>query len=342
MLQTVASTLGGQKGSASNPEEAAARRRMTHEFERLVQVSRAYPGCGEFLKPLSLKILQMAAAHDPIVILIAVEGNAALKEDSASVGSEARIWESSIVDALGLKKLQGRARPRIWWIPTGRFFHLPVHAAGVYSGLSSPSLPDFVVSSYSPNIEKLVDARERSAPWLHKTAPKMLLVTQPDIPGYPPLPTTVAEAEQIAQIVPLSAFTLDACPQASILHLACHGQQNLGDALESGFILPDGKSTISSLSDVEQPDEVISLSAAMIFSGFKSVIGTMWAMNDADGPVVARHVYEALLTGKETLDSDSIPYALDAATAAETIWQLFRRMGYLHPRGHITEWQSLQ
>jgi CHAT domain-containing protein len=89
---------------------------------------------------------------------------------------------------------------------------------------------------------------------------------------------------------------LSACPQASILHLACHGQQDREDALESGFLLQDGKLTISALmqldlphaffaflsacesakGDVEQPDEVINLSAAMLFAGFKSVIGTMW------------------------------------------------------------------
>jgi hypothetical protein len=37
-------------------------------------------------------------------------------------------------------------------------------------------------------------------------------------------------------------------------------------------------------------------------------------MNDADGPLVARHVYEALFAGSEVFEPDAIPYALDAAT----------------------------
>jgi hypothetical protein len=38
-------------------------------------------------------------------------------------------------------------------------------------------------------------------------------------------------------------------------------------------------------------------------------------MNDADGPTVAKHVYEELLRdGLDTLNYDVIPFALDAAT----------------------------
>jgi CHAT domain-containing protein len=153
----------------------------------------------------------------------------------------------------------------------------------------------------------MIDARKR-LPQMQTEHSKMLLITQPDVPGFPALPSTIAEQNQISQAVPPRAFIqqngeewglsriLDACPQASILHLACHGQQNSSDALESGFILKDGRLTISSLiklnlpdaffaflsacesakGDAQQPDEVISLSAAMIFVGFKSVIGTMW------------------------------------------------------------------
>ncbi|EJD04896.1 uncharacterized protein FOMMEDRAFT_154041 [Fomitiporia mediterranea MF3/22] len=47
----------------------------------------------------------------------------------------------------------------------------------------------------------------------------------------------------------------------------------------------------------EQPhdgvlDEVLHLSAAMQFSGFRSVIGSMWELLDKDGPYFAKTVYE--------------------------------------------------
>lgn len=39
-------------------------------------------------------------------------------------------------------------------------------------------------------------------------------------------------------------------------------------------------------------------------------------MNDIDGPAIAKRVYQELFEGDaEYLDLDSIPYALDAATA---------------------------
>ncbi|EIN09486.1 hypothetical protein PUNSTDRAFT_133278 [Punctularia strigosozonata HHB-11173 SS5] len=271
-----------------------------------------------------------------------------------------------VVQALRWERRQGRDRPRLWWVPTGVFLFLPVHAAGIYSGDSPVSLSDFAVSSYSPSVGQLIDARRRPVQVQAATA-KALLVTQPNAPGLAPLPNTLVEVEQIAHVIPSSVLAgmitasplgvseiLAACPQASILHLACHGEQNGDDALESGFILRDGKLTISALTelklpdaffaflsacesakgDTQQPDEVISLSAAMMFAGFKSVIGTMWSMNDADGPLVARHVYSALFNGSDALQPDVIPYALDAASqelresgARPSRWATYIHMG---------------
>jgi CHAT domain-containing protein len=83
---------------------------------------------------------------------------------------------------------------------------------------------------------------------------------------------------------------------ANIVHLACHGIQDDIDATQSGFCLGDGRLTIAKLmelkfdnaflaflsacgtakGDEEQPDQAMHLAASMLFSGFKSVIATMW------------------------------------------------------------------
>jgi CHAT domain-containing protein len=83
---------------------------------------------------------------------------------------------------------------------------------------------------------------------------------------------------------------------ANIVHLACHGIQDASDATQSGFCLGDGRLTIARLmelkldnaflaflsacetakGDKEQPDQAMHLAAAMLFSGFKSVVATMW------------------------------------------------------------------
>lgn len=89
---------------------------------------------------------------------------------------------------------------------------------------------------------------------------------------------------------------LNLLPQASILHLASHGQQQSDWPLNSGFLLRDEKLTISdimrqSLPNAflaflsacetakgldELPEESVHLASAMLFAGFKSVIATMW------------------------------------------------------------------
>lgn len=89
---------------------------------------------------------------------------------------------------------------------------------------------------------------------------------------------------------------IDNLPQAAILHLASHGTQDHNSPLDSGFIMRDNMLTIAKLmpvplpnaflaflsacetarGDEQQADQVVHLAAAMLFVGFKSVIGTMW------------------------------------------------------------------
>lgn len=89
---------------------------------------------------------------------------------------------------------------------------------------------------------------------------------------------------------------LEQLPKASVLHLACHGQQDTRDPLQSGFCLRDRKLTIAQLmrsnlegailaflsacetakGDETQPDQTVHLAASMLFAGFRSVICTMW------------------------------------------------------------------
>ena len=145
---------------------------------------------------------------------------------------------------------------------------------------------------------------------------------------------------------------LDNLPTASILHLACHGEQDAIDPLRSGFCLRNGRLAIGELmkinlrhaffaflsacetakGDSKQPDQAVHLAAAILFVGFRSVIATIWcvsqvfrqavgrlltimasrSMNDEDGPTVAKIVYRALVK-EEFLDPDVFPYALDTA-----------------------------
>jgi CHAT domain-containing protein len=46
------------------------------------------------------------------------------------------------------------------------------------------------------------------------------------------------------------------------------------------------------LETVITPDETIHLAAALQFCGFRSVVGTLWAMNDEDGPSISKEFYK--------------------------------------------------
>ncbi|PSR73512.1 hypothetical protein PHLCEN_2v10653, partial [Hermanssonia centrifuga] len=267
------------------------------------------------------------------------------------------LWErvvKPIFDAMHLKPASGRDRPRLWWCPTGEFAFLPIHAAGDYTK-TGQSCSDYVVSSYTPSLTVLINARRTFEP-LVRNKVKALLAAVPRPFKGDSLQGVVSELQQIVDVVPSYCqlplptaddalhgpqagatvkTILEKLPETSILHLASHGIQDDSSPLESGFIMRDGMLTISKLmplplpgaflaflsacetakGDDEGSDQTIHLAATMLFAGFKSVVGTMWLMNDEDGPRVAKTVYEQLFAGEdELLDPDAVPYALDDAT----------------------------
>ena len=95
---------------------------------------------------------------------------------------------------------------------------------------------------------------------------------------------------------PTAKAILNKLPDASILHLACHGHQHPQNALDSGFVMQDSMLTVAKLmelnldkaflaflsacetakGDEAQTDQAIHLAATMLFAGFRSVVGTMW------------------------------------------------------------------
>jgi CHAT domain-containing protein len=170
----------------------------------------------------------------------------------------------------------------------------------------------------------------------------------------PPLFEATREVEMIAralppgtQLLPSTGTTssvrnvLELLPHVSILHLACHGLEDTTNPHLSGFHLSDGRLTLAEIiqqdtphalfaflsacesargHSVHHPEQSIHLAAALLFAGFKSVVGTLWDMSDVDGPVVAGAVYRELFKG-DVLDPRIIPYALDEAV------QELRRQG---------------
>jgi CHAT domain-containing protein len=101
-------------------------------------------------------------------------------------------------------------------------------------------------------------------------------------------------------------------------HIACHGILEPGKPFEALFKLPQGKRLplldivrsqlpdaefaflsachAAELTDESIADRVLHLAAAMQFCGFRSVVGTMWAIADMDGSDLARNFYRSVFS----------------------------------------------
>jgi CHAT domain-containing protein len=238
---------------------------------------------------------------------------------------------------------------------------LPIHAAGTYNTNSIEDtfcLSDYCVVSYTPTLEALARCQAQSTathPVNVKDNVKILLAAAPEPCISTALPAARREMDIISNIVSANFFipsipdptpesaphcvstaeeVLKLLPDATVLHLACHGRQNASNPLESGFIMHDKMMQVGDIirlslpnarlaflsacetarGDIERPDEALHLAATMLYVGFKSVVGTMWSMGDVDGPVVAETVYRELFGGAyDMLDFEIVPYALDTA-----------------------------
>lgn len=145
--------------------------------------------------------------------------------------------------------------------------------------------------------------------------------------GLSPLPKTVEELAIIRNYVGPHQYkqldgslatvdaTLDAMTEHSWVHLACHAVQDRTNPIHSAFYLHDGPLTLeaimkrafknkglaflsacqTAMGDDDLPDEAAHLAAGMLMAGYPSVIGTMWSIDDNDGPEVAKGVYAELV-----------------------------------------------
>jgi CHAT domain-containing protein len=232
------------------------------------------------------------------------------------------LWDvvvSPVVDQLVI--LGVAEKSRIWWCPTAELCGLPLHAAGPYEP-GRKNLPDLYTSSYTPTLSSLIRARSHVVPRL--TTPKVLAMGQPndnlERSTLPQVREELRRLESVGHFV--DVFTGDKANRETFLHhlqhypwvhFACHGHLAAGEPFLSSFQLHDnerltlGDLIQARLSNAEfaflsachtaaidvddTPDEAIHLAAALQFCGFRSVVGTLWAMVDIDGPDVAEDFY---------------------------------------------------
>ncbi|KAG2120141.1 TPR-like protein [Suillus clintonianus] len=232
---------------------------------------------------------------------------------------------------------------RIWWCPTAEFTLLPLHAAGPYE-LLSHNLSHFYISSYTPTLATLIRARQQVS--RDASTQNFVAIGQANPVGGKTLRCVAAELDVVAQrVAPLLPFTsladseatvqgaLDALSRKQWLHLACHGMPNRKQPFESSFAMHDGPLMIrdiirthlqnpefaflsachTTVGDESSPDEAIHLAAAMQFSGFRSVIGSMWSVDDNVAGEIVSVFYDNLVDDSGRLDCRRAAGALHKA-----------------------------
>lgn len=140
--------------------------------------------------------------------------------------------------------------------------------------------------------------------------------------------------EQLVGSEASTSAVLRAMSQCSWVHLACHGVQDTSEPTNSAFVVHDGRFTLAALmreslpdvaefaflsacqtatGDTALEDEVVHLAAGMLAVGYRSVVGTMWAIGDSDAPMVADTFYERVVN--YAAENKSKAYALHDAVS---------------------------
>jgi CHAT domain-containing protein len=235
---------------------------------------------------------------------------------------------------------------RLWWCPSGPFTYLPLHAAA--------PLNSKFIQSYIPTLRALIHNNSKATIPDADDVLTAVGVSQTQVsPGtWADIPSvkrelntvTVLFGTQSQQLYDSQASVnsvVDIMQSSTWLHLACHGEQDPDDPLESGLLLYDRKLSLAQILDLDLPmakfiylsacqtamgdeklaNEAMHFAGAFLAAGFQGAIGTLWNIIDRDGPIIAEIVYQTIL-GK-----DGIPNIKMAAEGLHLAVQRLRKDG---------------
>ncbi|KAG2339532.1 hypothetical protein BDR05DRAFT_951159 [Suillus weaverae] len=282
------------------------------------------------------------------------------------------VWDEIMLPIVNVlqQRLKLKSHSRIWLCPTAAFTSIPLHAAHPFrtnaDRSKEPCLEDLYICSYTPTLSALVRSRQMMK---KRVAPSFVTIGQgqPGTGKGKALSAVDSELELVHKLVPAMAncttISGDAATRAGALqgleentwvHLACHGKQDPKQPYNSHFVMRDEHLTLldimerdvphaefaflsachTAVGDEKTPDEVIHLAAGLQFSGFKSVVGTLWEVDDAVAQHVVKAFYENMfmdLKDGGVMDCTKAAWALNRAThAVKTEVPLEQRMVFIH------------
>ncbi|KAI0043489.1 hypothetical protein FA95DRAFT_1498558 [Auriscalpium vulgare] len=215
---------------------------------------------------------------------------------------------------------------RIWWCPSGKLCTLPLHAAQPFEmpTHTQQQLSQKYIHSYTPTLGSLIRAREDVVARVDGTAPDVLAIATSSLDRVydevEVMQTVGCKTEELMGEKVAHDTMLEGLSKYPWIHFASHGHIDTNQPFNSSFELHDNaRFTIrdlvkANLPNAElavlsachtaavdkdnTPDEGISLAAGMQFCGFRGIVGTFWAMDDRDGPLLAQEFYKRILHPK--------------------------------------------
>ena len=242
------------------------------------------------------------------------------------------------------QRLKIPEQSRIWWCPTSVFCSLPLHAMGPIPSDDGVRVPryfsDLYIPSYAPTLSALIDSRKPSQSPYEK--PSVLLVANPDdsLQGAWPEIWSVQRLNTVTRVTSLLgkrsksvSAVLEGLQDHQFVHFICHGNLVPEKPFDASFGLYGGNRLTlldivrsrlptaefaflsachtAELTEGSIADEGLHLAAAVQYCGFRSVVGTMWAMADQDGGDLTKHFYDSMFSS----DDPGIPYHERSARA---------------------------
>ena len=231
-----------------------------------------------------------------------------------------------------LRRLKIPEQSRIWWCPTSVFCSLPLHAMGPIP--SNDGFPcyfsDLYIPSYIPTLSALIEARKPSK--LSTEKPSVLLVANPDgamKQAWPEIWFIQRLDTKVTTLLGKMAkpsAVLEGLRDHRFAHFVCHGNLVPEKPFDASFGLHEGNRLTlldivrsrlptaefaflsachtAELTEGSIADEGLHLAAAVQYCGFRSVVGTMWAMADQDGGDLTELLYTSMFSsGKQ-----EVPY----------------------------------
>ena len=272
------------------------------------------------------------------------------------------LWDKVVFPIVNFLQTIHPLQSRIWWCPSAEFSLLPLHAAGPHKE-GQRNLANLYISSYTPTLTALIRARQHDLSHSVSKRKHFLGIGQANAEGESEIVSVGPELASIGQRVDgLATFTHIEGPDSCIgrvteelgknewVHFACHGILDVEQPFESAFALHDGHFTIeriiqcelrnaefaylsacqTTVGDEESADEVMHLASAMQFAGFRSVIGTMWAVMDVVAPKITSAFYDNMIDECGCLDYTRAAFALNRTIEESVDIPFDQRFLYIH------------